>query len=133
MGSCFGSVWGVRRSPRWGVKKRKVPLSYKRPRSTSQYKTRKIYNRGTEIFSLCKNAHRVALAKDLQLLYNAKRKSIGMRKNSEQNICPIEIDPVTDEYKITIPEWLINDMGWYEGMELNWIQDSDIVCIEEAE
>ena len=56
-----------------------------------------------------------------------------MRKNPEKNICPIEIDPVTDEYKITIPEWLLNDMGWYEGMELNWIQDSDIVCIEEAE
>jgi len=56
-----------------------------------------------------------------------------MRKNPDQNICPIEIDPVTDEYKITIPEWLINDMGWYEGMELNWIQDSDIICIEEAE
>jgi len=67
------------------------------------------------------------------VLYNAKRKSIGMRKNSEQNICPIEIDPVTDEYKITIPEWLLNDMGWYEGMELQWIQDSDIICIEEAE
>ena len=67
------------------------------------------------------------------MLYNAKRKSIGMRKNSEQNICPIEIDPVTDEYKITIPEWLLNDMGWYEGMELQWIQDSDIICIEEAE
>jgi len=56
-----------------------------------------------------------------------------MRKNSEQNNCPIEIDPVTDEYKITIPEWLLNDMGWYEGMELQWIQDADIICIEEAE
>ena len=56
-----------------------------------------------------------------------------MRKNSEQNICPIEIDPVTDEYKITIPEWLLNDMGWYEGTELQWIQDSDIICIEEVE
>tara|TARA_X000000368_G_scaffold5878_1_gene4524 strand:+ start:290 stop:493 length:204 start_codon:yes stop_codon:yes gene_type:complete len=67
------------------------------------------------------------------VLYNAKRKSIGMRKNSEKDICPIEIDPVTDEYKITIPEWLLNDMGWYEGMNLQWIQDSDIICIEEAE
>ena len=51
----------------------------------------------------------------------------------EQNICPIEIDPVTDEYKLTIPEWLLNDMGWYEGTELQWIQDSDIICIEEVE
>ena len=56
-----------------------------------------------------------------------------MRKNSEQNICPIEIDPVTDEYRIRIPEWLLNDMGWYEGTELQWIQDSDIICIEEVE
>ena len=31
------------------------------------------------------------------------------------------------------PEWLLNDMGWYEGTELQWIQDSDIICIEEAE
>jgi len=67
------------------------------------------------------------------VLYNAKRKSFDMRKNSEQNICPIEIDPVTDEYKITIPEWLLNDMGWYEGMELNWVQDSDDIFIKEVE
>ena len=56
-----------------------------------------------------------------------------MRKNPEKNICPIEIDPVTDEYKITIPEWLLNDMGWYEGSELEWIQDSDDVFIKEVE
>ena len=43
---------GVR--PPRGVEKRKVPLSYKRPRSTSQYKTRKIYNRGTDFFSQIK-------------------------------------------------------------------------------
>tara|TARA_B100001109_G_scaffold47207_1_gene38075 strand:- start:5956 stop:6126 length:171 start_codon:yes stop_codon:yes gene_type:complete len=56
-----------------------------------------------------------------------------MRKNSEQNIRPIEIDPVTDEYKLTIPEWLLNDMGWYEGTELEWLQDSDDIFIREAE
>jgi len=55
-----------------------------------------------------------------------------MRKNSEKNICPIEIDPVTDEYKLTIPEWLLNDMGWYEGTELEWLQDSDDIFIKEA-
>ena len=56
-----------------------------------------------------------------------------MRKNSEQNIRPIEIDPVTDEYKLRLPEWLLNDMGWYEGTELEWLQDSDDIFIREAE
>ena len=56
-----------------------------------------------------------------------------MRKNSEQNIRPIEIDPVTNEYTLTIPEWLLNDMGWYEGTELEWLQDSDEIFIREAE
>ena len=56
-----------------------------------------------------------------------------MKKNFDSIFSTVEIDPVTDEYKITIPEWLLNDMGWYEGTELQWIQDSDIICIEEAE
>ena len=56
-----------------------------------------------------------------------------MRKNSEQNIRPIEIDPGSNEYTLIIPEWLVNDMGWYEGTELEWIQDSDEIFIRETE
>ena len=66
------------------------------------------------------------------MIYNSKREMLVMRKNPEKNICPVEIDPVTSEYKITIPEWLLNDMGWYEGSELEWIQDSDDVFIKEV-
>tara|TARA_B100001250_G_scaffold399280_1_gene408499 strand:- start:631 stop:816 length:186 start_codon:yes stop_codon:yes gene_type:complete len=60
-------------------------------------------------------------------------KYIDMRKNSEQNICPIEIDSATDEYKITIPEWLLNENGWYEGTELEWVIDGPDIFIKETE
>lgn len=41
-----------------------------------------------------------------------------MKKNSGSKICPLEVDPITGNYFITIPEWIINEMSWYEDTQI---------------
>ena len=48
-----------------------------------------------------------------------------MKHDSESQIQPITTDPITGEYKLTIPEWMINEYGWYEGLNLEWFIDID--------
>ena len=40
---------------------------------------------------------------------------------------------VTGEYRAIIPEWIINDMNWYEDTKLNWKTDGDEVIITESD
>ena len=56
-----------------------------------------------------------------------------MKHDSESQIQPITIDPLTGEYKLTIPEWMMNEYGWYEGLELEWFIDIDGIHILEEE
>ena len=51
-----------------------------------------------------------------------------MKKISDNIFGTIEIDPVTDEYKLTIPEAIMNDMGWYEDTVIKWtIEDKEVI------
>ena len=54
-----------------------------------------------------------------------------MKKNSQENFTTIEIDTTTGEYYTIIPEWIMNDQGWYEGTELNIHEDSGEIVISE--
>jgi len=54
-----------------------------------------------------------------------------MQKNPGENITTIEVDPVTGEYVIIIPEWIISEYGWYEGTQLNMEVDGDAIVITE--
>ena len=56
-----------------------------------------------------------------------------MKHDSETQIQPITTDPLTGEYKLTIPEWMINEYGWYEGTELNFRIDEGDIFLEERE
>ena len=56
-----------------------------------------------------------------------------MKHDSESQIQPITTDPLTGEYKLTIPEWMINEYGWYEGMNLEWFIDIDGIHILEED
>ena len=50
-----------------------------------------------------------------------------MKKNLDNIFSTVEIDPVTDQYHITIPEEIINELDWYEEMVLKWnIENDDI-------
>ena len=37
-----------------------------------------------------------------------------MKKNFGENIQPVQVDPVSGEYYVNIPEWMINELSWYE-------------------
>ena len=56
-----------------------------------------------------------------------------MQKNSGGYFSSIEVDTVTGEYRAIIPEWIINEMGWYEDTNLNWKIDDDDVIITESD
>jgi hypothetical protein len=55
-----------------------------------------------------------------------------MQKNPGENITTVEVDPVTGEYYVTIPEWILNEYGWYEGTEVNMEVDGDCIVITEV-
>ena len=55
-----------------------------------------------------------------------------MEKNPDKNFTSVEVDPATDEYCVKIPEWIINDMGWYEGTELEWNVEGNEIILKEA-
>ena len=55
-----------------------------------------------------------------------------MRKNPDELKTTIEIDPVTGEYFTIIPEWIINDQGWYEGTNLQFNYDADEIILSES-
>jgi len=56
-----------------------------------------------------------------------------MQKNNADEKRPIEIDTVSGEYFVRIPEWIINDQGWYEDTELGFKTDGDELIITEYE
>ena len=54
-----------------------------------------------------------------------------MQKNPEKNFTTVEVDPITGEYYINIPEWVLSEFGWYEGTEVNMEVDGDSILIRE--
>ena len=58
-------------------------------------------------------------------------KNTEMQKNPEENFTTVEVDTVTGEYYINIPEWVLNDFGWYEGTQVNIEVDGDCIVITE--
>jgi len=60
-------------------------------------------------------------------------KSISMKKNPEEIFSTIETDMVTGEYYTIVPEWIMNEMSWYEGTKINFNIDTDEVIITEKD
>jgi|TARA_B000000557_G_scaffold85299_1_gene68541 antitoxin component of MazEF toxin-antitoxin module len=56
-----------------------------------------------------------------------------MQKNSAENFSTIEVDPVTGEYVVIIPEWVISEFGWYEGTGVNMEVENGCIVITEVE
>ena len=57
-----------------------------------------------------------------------------MQKNSEKIFSEIEVDPVTGDYHITVPEIILNEMLWYEGTKIRWLVDgNEIILTEEKD
>ena len=56
-----------------------------------------------------------------------------MQKNPGENFTTVEIDPVSGEYCVKIPEWILNDFEWYEGTEVNMEVEGDCIIMSEVE
>ena len=90
-----------------------------------------IRDRGYRIFFVCKNAH-TGFAKNTYVLYTGKVKNMTLMKKYQDSKVPIKIDPVTNEYQITVPEWVVNEFDWYEDTELVWHVDDTGIHIQEV-
>jgi hypothetical protein len=57
-----------------------------------------------------------------------------MKKNSDKNFESLQVDAITGEYYITIPEWIVNELSWYEDSEINFsLEGTDLVLSEKEE
>ena len=60
-------------------------------------------------------------------------KSTYMKKNPDEILTQIETDMVTGEYYTIIPEWIMNEMNWYEGTKIKFNVDTEEVIITESD
>ena len=56
-----------------------------------------------------------------------------MKKNSGGNSKPVQVDPVTGEYFVVVPEWVINELSWYEDTEIEFAVEGDEVILREQD
>ena len=57
-----------------------------------------------------------------------------MKKNSGEIFQPLQVDPITGEYFLVIPETIVNELSWYEDTEISFkIEGTDVVLNERDE
>tara|TARA_B100000212_G_scaffold112117_1_gene83458 strand:- start:670 stop:843 length:174 start_codon:yes stop_codon:yes gene_type:complete len=56
-----------------------------------------------------------------------------MLKNNPEDKRPIEVDMVSGEYFVRIPEWVINDCNWFEDTEVHFKTDGEELIITETD
>ena len=57
-----------------------------------------------------------------------------MKKNSGEKSLPVQVDPITGEYFIIIPEEIINELEWYEDTEvLATLEGNDLILTEKKD
>jgi hypothetical protein len=56
-----------------------------------------------------------------------------MKKNSGENFQPLQVDPITGEYYVIIPEWIANELSWYEDTEVNFKLEGNEIVLSEVD
>ena len=54
-----------------------------------------------------------------------------MKKNLEENRQLLQVDPVSGEYYVVIPECMVNEFAWYEDTEIILKVDGDELILRE--
>jgi hypothetical protein len=54
-----------------------------------------------------------------------------MKKNFGDIFAPIESDPINGQYFITIPEQIVNELDWYEDMQIKFTIDGNELILSE--
>lgn len=56
-----------------------------------------------------------------------------MKKNFSENFQLLQVDPITGDYYIVIPEEFVNELSWYEDTEiLIKLEGSDLILSENS-
>jgi hypothetical protein len=55
-----------------------------------------------------------------------------MKKNFEEDRQLLQVDPVSGEYYVVIPEWIVNEFSWYEDTEIQIRLDGDEIILKES-
>lgn len=54
-----------------------------------------------------------------------------MKKNFGEIFESLQIDPISGEYFLTIPESIVNELSWYEDTEISFkLEGNDVVLSE---
>jgi hypothetical protein len=54
-----------------------------------------------------------------------------MKKNSADIFESVEIDPISGEYYIKIPEQIMNELEWYEDTKIKFLIEGNEVVLSE--
>ena len=54
-----------------------------------------------------------------------------MKKNSDKNFEVLQVDPLTGNYYVIIPEWIANELSWYEDTEIVFDLEGDELILKE--
>lgn len=56
-----------------------------------------------------------------------------MKKNFSENFQLLQVDPITGDYYVVIPEEFVNELSWYEDTEiLIKLEGSDLILSENS-
>ena len=70
------------------------------------------------------------------MIYNTEKRLIKreMKKNSPENFESIQVDPISGDYYLVIPEWVANELSWYEDTEISFkIEGDEVILTEHSE
>jgi len=54
-----------------------------------------------------------------------------MKKNSGEIFESVQVDPITGDYYVIIPESIANELSWYEDTEISFkVEGNDVILTE---
>ena len=57
-----------------------------------------------------------------------------MKKNSGKIFESVQVDPISGEYYVIIPEVVANELSWYEDTEISFkIEGDEVILTERAD
>jgi hypothetical protein len=56
-----------------------------------------------------------------------------MKKNSGEIFDAIQVDPITGQYFIVVPEQIINELSWYEDTEVKIRLEGNEIILSERD
>jgi hypothetical protein len=54
-----------------------------------------------------------------------------MKKKSEEIFQPVQVDPISGNYYVIIPEAVTNELSWYEDTEIKFLIEGNELILSE--